>query len=427
MMAKKKSPANGTVKSKFSGMSFSEAARMIGKRFPNRDTDPIAANGFMSEIGSLIRLQDVARQKEMAFQSIDKYRKPANASEYGDGGVLKYGPGGGLNPIDPNQFVGNPINLSGIVTGPDLSGVSYQPFGITPKIVDGGNSPKNGVGSFYPLPNVLGKGVQSITAPKLSDRLAALDVSPTATVSNSDNTSTDASGNNIYNPLIIGKSAEMLGKLALLAGGAKQVSPEYNVYEDKVRQLMASRSFNNDATRNDILAQQNTARANTAGLSSEAVRQALQTNVSNQGMQSLANNNIAMQGQNNAYAADYAQTLNNLGQQRAQANNYAEQLNNQSSGSYQQSLDNLFQSVGNVGQRLTDYNANIAQQNLLASALSTTDFQFGDVANLIKDAVNMRQIDPSAAIQIINNSKGKGRETVISEIEAAVNAFKNSF
>jgi hypothetical protein len=384
-----------SVKERHKSRDFATAAKKIGLKYPKRDTDSFQKNAFSEEIVQLLALQDVARGSEYARDSIQEYRAPREASKYKLGGNL---PGDNtLYPTDPQ------ISLSGVVTGPDLSGVGYTPFGVVPKVAT--------------------RPVGQVATPKIGLPTSPLAGLPNATAGAGN---TESKGT-IYDPLLIGKGAEFLGKAAMLIGGPDKVSPEFNPYESSVRKLMASRSGNLDAARNETLSQQNAAMADTAGISNSSVRQALGQNIRSQGMANLSNVALQNQQMNNSYRAEEAQTLGSLGQQRVGAVNYAEQLNNQSKVGYQQSLQNMIESVGGIGQKLTDYRANIAQQNLLASALSTSDFQFGDVANIIQDAVKMRKIDPDKAIQIINSSKGKSKALINTEIEQAVKDFNKGF
>ena len=382
-----------SVQERYKSKDFATAAKKIGLKYPNRDTDSFQRNAFSEEVSQLIALQDKARTTEYALNSIQTYRTPREVSKYKLGGTL---------PTDNTVLTTDPtVQLSGIVSGPDLSGVNYTSFGAVPKI------PNREI---------------ALTAPKIG-----LPASPLNTNSSgSAGSATPGQSGTIYDPLIVGKGLEFLGKSAMLVGGYDKESPQYNPYESSIRKLMSGRSANLDAAQNNILSQQNTAMANTTGISNSSVRQALGQNIVSEGMNALSNVALQAQGMNNNYRGEEAQSLGALGQQRVAANQYTDQLNNQSKVGYQMSLQNMIESVGGIGQKLTDYRAGIAQQNLLASALSTTDFQFGDVANIIQDAVKMKKIDPDQAIQIVQNSKGKSKSAINAEIEAAIANFNKN-
>lgn len=411
---------NKHVGEKYSGYSFATAASKIGKKYPDRDFNSIQQNSFLREVSALIELQNVARSKQVAMDTIKDNRKPTNPSEYGFGT-----PPFGLDPTTMKKAFGYPTTTPGqfdnILT-PDMSRNAFDssmvpatPYGApSPTIASRANANIANVtknfGANFQLP-------ESPLAPMMEEGASTGGTDPKSNFLK----------DNIYAPLAIGKGVEFLGKAAMTLSGASKVSPEFNPYETQIRGMMQERSFNNDFARNAILSQQNAAKANVAGIANPAVAQALLQNTYSQGMTALARNEADMQQGRNALAGDTAQTLNNLGQQRVGARNYAENLNEQGLATQQMSLQNLLSTVGGAGQKLTDYRAGIAQQSLLASALSTNDFQFGDVASIIKDAVSMRRINPDDAIQIIQGSKGKDKAAVLSEVEAAVNKFRQSF
>lgn len=92
------------------------------------------------------------------------------------------------------------------------------------------------------------------------------------------------------------------------------------------------------------------------------------------------------------------------------ANRYAEQLNQQAKGNYQLGLQGALETVGNAGQKLTDYRANVAQQRILGSILQTNDFQMGDAKELITKAQSGEKLTLDDFIQLAN-SKGKDVNT----------------
>lgn len=408
-----------SVRSRYSGFSFASAASKIGKKYKDRDVDSIAKNSFLHEISSLIALQDVSRAKEVALDTIKDNRKPTNPSKYGWGT-----PPFGLDPNTMKSVFGYPTTKPGQfdnILNPDMSRNAFDPSQV----------PSGSIGS--PSPTIASRSNTNIA--KITGNFASnfkLPESPLAGVEADAGAGKGGGGNsflkdNIYAPLAIGKGLEFLGKTAMTLSGASKVDPEYNPYESQIRTTMASRGFNNDAVRNAILSQQNAANSQISGIGNASVQAAMRQNMYSGGIQRLAESEMAMQSGRNNLKSEYAQTLNNLGQQQVQARNYAEQLNEQGQATQQMSLQNLLETVGGAGQRLTDYRAGIAQQSLLASALSTSDFQFGDISTLLKDAINMRRIDPNKAIEIIQNSKGKSKASVADEVEKAMNDFRNAY
>ena len=393
------------VKSRHNEVSFASAAQKIGAKYKDRDFNSFEKNGFLNEMSQLVAIQDVARSKEQARASISDYRTPREVSKYGFGT-----PVAGLTNVpnaemDLSNPMGNALSLYGDARGYDLSGANYTKM-----------APVNSLPTRkFEMPQA---------APmKLPPSPLGTDVAITGATG----AGTEGMGKSIYNPLAIGKGLEFLSKVALTASGATKIGQETNPYEDQIRNMIGSRAFNNDALVNNILGDQNAANASASGINNIGVQQALRQNATSQGMQVNSQNQLTMQQGNNQLAGENAQILNNLGQQRVASANYQEQLNNQGLASQQLSLQNLAETVGGVGQKLTDYRAGIAQQNLVASALSTADFKFGDVSSIIKDAVSMKNIDPSKAIEIIQSSQGKSKDQVVSEVQKAVEEFRNSF
>jgi hypothetical protein len=143
---------------------------------------------------------------------------------------------------------------------------------------------------------------------------------------------------------------------------------------------------------------------NTGNVRSEAVRQSLAQNIINSAQGNLANTSVQQQQINNGYRGEEAQTLNSLGTQRVQANNYAEQLNQQSKGNYQLGLQNMLETAGNLGQTGTDYRANIAQQNILASALETSNFKFGDAKEILNKAASGAKLELDDFIKLAEDN-----------------------
>ncbi len=122
---------------------------------------------------------------------------------------------------------------------------------------------------------------------------------------------------NIYTPVALGKGLEFAGKLAMLAGGYDKVAPEYNPYEADIRRRMQGRSIDMQAIKENILSSENKALDNTSNVRSEAVRQAIQNSIFRGTQKNLADVSLQEQQINNQYDADYASTLNQLGQQKS--------------------------------------------------------------------------------------------------------------
>lgn len=228
----------------------------------------------------------------------------------------------------------------------------------------------------------------------------------------------DPKGRNLYNPLLAGKGLQTLGQLAMLATGYDKVKPEYNPNEQRIEQLMANRNINTQALQNLALSQQNVALQNLSDVRSPGVRRALVNNVIQGTLKSMQQNRMQQDDMNNRYAAEYAQTLGSLGQQRVQANTYAEQANQQGKANFESGIQNMLATLGNTGQKLTDYKANLAQQDLTASFLKTSDFAAALPSKLIGKLERGEDLDANEVIELRNVMKDKTPDEIDQFLEA---------
>lgn len=109
---------------------------------------------------------------------------------------------------------------------------------------------------------------------------------------------------------------------------AEEVKPVNNPYENKVKGLMSNRFYNEQATQNAITLAMNTGiNQINSSTNSSAIRRSNISNLIGNTEQQRASANLQGQQMNNAYRAEEAATLNNLGQQRVGATNLAQQIN----------------------------------------------------------------------------------------------------
>lgn len=358
-----------SLETKYKDVSFADVSTKISKKYKNRDLNKHDQNSFLVEMRQLMMMQEKSKLAKLITESIDKYRKPVNASKYASGGTL---------PTDDTL----------ITTDNELQAYSALPaMDNTIMTTDKQLLPTTKITT----PPIYNANVSGYMQPNTG--LPILHAQPGGTPSTVQTTNqggggdgTNFLGDNIYAPLMLGKGVELAGKLAMLAGGYDKVAPEYNPYESDIRRKMSERSIDLGQVRQQIAGATNAGMVNTGNVRSEAVRQSLAQNIINSAQGNLANTSVQQQQINNGYRGEEAQTLNTLGQQRVQANNYAEQLNQQSKGNYQLGLQNMLETAGNAGQRVTDYKANVAQQNILASVLETANFKMGDAGEIINKA-----------------------------------------
>lgn len=405
-------------KKKYAGLTYSQVAQKINKKYKNRDNNPMDMRSWEMEMQNLMQRQEAARMKEIAIQSLKNYRKPTNASKYETGGTLKYS---GTDPLNPSMFL-NPTGsyqdnrfLPQPVAKPAVpdSHLFPNPFQANPL-----TTPVEA-----PVRNVADGLTDGIYAP---ERLPQLPVKPivsgqvgtrqTPTVPDVDSGIQDRGTGNIFTPLAIGKGMEFAGKVAMLAGGYDKVNPVYNPNEARTEALMADRSIDTQALENQALSQQNVALQNLSDVRSPNVKRALIQNAIQNTLKSIQGTALQQDQINNQYAADYANTLNQLGAQRVQADLLAENLNTQSKGNYQQGVQNILASIGQAGQVLTDHSASKKQFELVGKFLYTKDFTAGDLGNLITKAERGEDITQDDFIQLYTQ-KGKSENQALKDWE----------
>lgn len=174
-----------------------------------------------------------------------------------------------------------------------------------------------------------GQGIMpTLKAPNLNSYL--LDM-PESTKEDSQTIPTSTKSNRTFNN--IADIAGSLGSLApvvsnLFPGKTETVAPEYNMYNSTIAKTMRNRRYNitpalNAINKNRVISNYNASQMNTNTGANLAYR--LQTaNQADRNYQDLYSQASNIQAQ---YDADYANTLNSLGQQRVQANNMAKDIN----------------------------------------------------------------------------------------------------
>lgn len=142
----------------------------------------------------------------------------------------------------------------------------------------------------------------------------------------------DGNGFNLGN-IDWGQAASAIGSLApivsnLFSGNAEQIRPERNPYSQPIIDTMRRRRFNNrpvldELRRNRATANYSLGQLNTNTGANLAARTATANALGSQ----ISNVLATEQNVNNQYAAEYADTLNNLGQQDVAANRLAQDYN----------------------------------------------------------------------------------------------------
>ena len=405
-----------SIKESYKGLSFSTASKKISDKYKNRDFSAIEQRSFLAEMEALMKLQEVAKAKEIALETLNQNSKPRQAS--------KFEFGGGLDPLKPSNYYNklgdnffsmeNGISYLGEQrpgTDSKLINPSINPTGVNVPIqpqmnmtqLPSLNLPKSLESNPQLLmrPNLNGLQVKSTTPKEAITIPQGVDPAKMAGTTNKDN---------IYNPLIIGKAIEGIGKLGMLATGYDKVSPQYNPYEADIRRKMSTRGINMDAIRQRMLGQQNAGLDNTNNVRSEAVRQALSNSMFRGTQKNMADISLQEQQINNQYLADEANVLNSLGSARVSANNYSENLNNQSKMGFELGLQNALESAGQVGTELTNKKAQLRQQGLLSEVLKTKNFELANAEDVLAKAAKGEEVTLNDMIKIVT-SQGGSKET----------------
>lgn len=385
---------------KYKNVSFADASTRISNKYKNRDLNKHEQSSFLVEMRELMKMQEKTKLAEKMSEFIQQYRKPANASKYAKGGNL-------------------PTDDTVITTHNQLAPVGTF---TTPAIATDNTliTTHNQLQQPY-VANVSGTMLNSNALPILYAQPGGtpnMAQSGTTTRQGGDEGGDEGGdgkswlGDNIYAPLAIGKGIEAAGKLAMLATGYDKVAPQYNPYEADIRRKMGERRIDMGQVRQQIASATNAGLENTGNVRSEAVRQSLVQNIFNTAQGNLANTSLQEQQARNQYLGDEANMLNALGQQRVAANKYAEQLNQQSKANYQLGIQNMLETAGNAGQRITDYRANKAQQNILASVLETANFKIKDAGEILSKAESGEKLTLGDFIAISEQNGGTPQDAV---------------
>lgn len=351
-----------TVIQEHKGHSFSDAAMAIQKKYKNAAIDLIEKNSMEQELSDLMKYQEQVKLLEKAKETFQH------------GGKLKYAPGGLIGdptnpkktfstledqpPYQPELYAAPPLDLNNLGSG--LFGQPQMP-----------THPNQAT------PLYTNDGVTQTT----DDTILTRD-NPVTLSNNNIVTPRNTGEMSAYTPALIGQGLSTAISAGILAGGYDKVAPVENPYEAKVKQLLASRGIDSTQQRNQILSAYNASRDNLDNVRSANVRNALDANLMNITQDNLAESKLQEQQINQGYKADFANVLNNLGQQKAGARTYAEQLNNQSKSNWQGGVSELGKHLADIGLSQTTLKLNNVQQTAIANIMSQKypDFVIGDEA-----------------------------------------------
>ena len=354
------------IKQKYANLSFAEAAEAIGKKYKNRDVDLIEKNSYEQELKQLSEYQEKKRLVSQMQESIKQFKLGGTLPKYENGtpenGLPKIeDPWNGINPNLP--FIDNPFQ--GMINELPQSTL------ITPSVPP--TLPQRGV-NMIPgqLPTLGQRGINPVSDTKAIP--LQVDSIPFKVNVDESKVSTEPRSNtemSAYTPALIGQGISTALNLGILAQGYDKVDPITNPYESQIKNLMASRSIDTTQQRNQILSAYNAAKQGLNNTRSANVRNALDTNLMNITQDNLAQSKLQEQQINQDYKGEYANVLNNLGQQQAQATTYAEDMTARNKGNFQSNLSAFGASVADNSKFFTTSKLNEIQNKLMGDILNS--------------------------------------------------------
>lgn len=213
---------------------------------------------------------------------------------------------------------------------------------------------------------------------------------------------------NATNPIlsaVIGKGLELVGKSALATlGDNTGEAPVVNPNEQRIEELMASRTVDNAAVRNEVLSNMQAAlTTNRSSTRSQGVLNALNANTFSRAQQNLSKAELESQGMNNQYRAEQAQVLDTLGREDVSATNIANQIKSQNIAARADAVQGILESAGNAGEFGTRVmNARISTNekiSLLRSiypnyTINATNWQ--EFLNAVMSGADLTKFQPNA-------------------------------
>ena len=440
------------ISTKYSGKTFAQASKKISDKYKDRDLNPLSKRSFLAEIEELIRMQEVVRAKEAAIDTMQENRRLLK--EYGGklqgGGPLVFDNMGnplnkprteGLFTAQPGLFSGVPLTANPMAAIPattmDMSLQQYMPVKpasrvrpvakpvtntsvaatsttqpatatdltkINRTISDSNLSkPLATLPSAFPQYN-LDNSFQNSLATAGQNAMASLRQNAVVTAQTSKDTQRSKFLSDMLSPMILGKSAELLGKGLMASSGYDRYSPIMNPYESQSRRELEEMRF--DITPIQQRLQQEGARGRTsvAGIQNEAVRQALLQNTQSEIMGRTQEAMLSGQQQENQYRQARAAGLQGLGAEQVRAREMSRNLTTASKAQLQSFANDMLSATGQAGQEITNARASVAQQQLLASTLKTKNFAMQDVKSIFDKARQMGMLSEDDLIAFTTSS-----------------------
>jgi hypothetical protein len=436
------------ISTKYSGKTFAQASKKISDKYKDRDLNPLSKRSFLAEIEELIRMQEVVRAKEAAIDTMQENRRLLK--EYG--GKLQ---GGGwiiqgtntVNPaftnpyqqpmvqpmslaqtvgiMAPNNVVAMPTmavqqparpvssvrpvarpvtNTSVAATSTTQPATATDLTKINRTISDGNLSkPLATLPSAFPQYN-LDNSFQNSLATAGQNAMASLRQNAVVTAQTSKDTQRSKFLSDMLSPMILGKSAELLGKGLMASSGYDRYSPIMNPYESQSRRELEEMRFDITPIQQRLQQEGARGRASVAGIQNEAVRQALLQNTQSEIMGRTQEAMLSGQQQENQYRQARAAGLQGLGAEQVRAREMSRNLTTASKAQLQSFANDMLSATGQAGQEITNARASVAQQQLLASTLKTKNFAMQDVKSIFDKARQMGMLSEDDLIAFTTSS-----------------------
>lgn len=323
---------NKSVLEKYKGLDFATAASKIEKKYPHRSVNNQEMAAYKAELKQLQKAQDKQR---LAMEAQQVFKMGGKLPKY-ELGTLS---------TDPLSSV---YDLAKTIYDAKAAGQSLSP------IMNRSDAP-----AVSPVGEPeLSSGILNYTIP---------DSGPTSTMKDAPIIKSDKS---VFTPALIGKALETGINLSQLAGGYDKFDPIENPNASDIERTMASRGIDKTAVRNQLMSAFNAARSNNQRARSANVANALDTNLLNQTQDSLEKLSLDEQGINIGLKTDYANTLNNLGQQSVQAQERSRLMTAQSKGNFQTELSKAGMAATDLGKFISDVRTNKQNQQTIANILN---------------------------------------------------------
>lgn len=412
------------ISQRYTGKTFAQASKKISDKYKDRDTNPLSKRSFLAEIEELVKMQEVTRIKEAAVDTLQQNRRllkamGGNLPKYVNAGVLgdptKY-----VSRFHPDAFSSNKskdkqfnINLSPTRTTLLPTGLTNPTVGQVTSVLPTDNTLATAPLPVTDKPLTLGKPLTTTLGD--ANRLTTL-VNQSIDKSKAVKESKTGFLSNVMTPLAIGKGIETLGKGLMAASGYERYSPILNPYEAQSRRELEQMQFDITPVTQKLQQEQARARGSVSGIQNEAVRQSLLQNTQSEVMSRLQEAMLSGQQQENAYRQARAAGLQSLGSEQRGAREQARAMTTASKAQLQSFVGDMLGSAGQAGQEITNYRANIAQQDLLAATLGSKDFKFASAKDIINKAVSGGVKLSVDDLYVLNNPTVPGYEAKVKEI-----------